>query len=124
MRDGVLVELGVVQQCFGGNAAPIQAHATQFAPLNAGDLHSKLGSADGADVGTIATQSGAVWRRRLLDVVVVALRVLLAEARRAFGTLACGCGLARAMSLEQRAARGEALAEFGRIGVSRAAWNR
>ena len=50
MRDGVLVELGVVQQCFGGNAAPIQAHATQFAPLNAGDLHSKLGSADGADV--------------------------------------------------------------------------
>ena len=50
VRDGVLVQLGVVQQRFGGDAAPVQADATEFASLDAGDLHSELGGADGTDV--------------------------------------------------------------------------
>ena len=50
MRDRMLVQLGVVQQCLGGDAAPVQADATEFAPLNAGDLHTELGGADGTDV--------------------------------------------------------------------------
>ena len=62
MRDGVLVQLGVVQQRFGRDAAPVQADAPEFASLDAGPSF-RVGGADGTDVagGSSANDDEMKW---------------------------------------------------------------
>jgi hypothetical protein len=43
-------DLGIAQQGFGGDAAPVQTNAAQLVPFHDGDRHAQLGGTDGGDV--------------------------------------------------------------------------
>src|SRR5690606_5386809 len=54
-RVSLLVEMRVRNECFGWNAAPVQAHTAILFLFDTNGLHPELGKSDGANVAAGAT---------------------------------------------------------------------
>ncbi len=75
---GIIVNLGAFQQGLGGDAPPVQAHATQLGPLHYGGFQSVLCGFDRGNVpsGAAAYYDNIVFHLCSVYIVLIGIRVV------------------------------------------------